>query len=88
MTKAHSETVQMAVCCQNLMLGALSSHSTLSMLVGTLFKKFGLYLNMPRMTSSPKDFFCCRAAVGICTACGDVTFSAQSSEQTGAWFVL
>jgi len=29
------------------MLGALSSRSTLSVLVGTLFKKFGLFLNMP-----------------------------------------
>jgi hypothetical protein len=33
----------MAVCCQNLMLGVLSSHSTLSLLVGALFKKFGLF---------------------------------------------
>jgi len=47
MTNAHSETGQMAVCCQNLMLGALSSHSILSVLVGALFKKFGLFLNMP-----------------------------------------
>ena len=47
MTNAHSETGQMAVCCQNLTLGALSSHSMLSVLVGTLFKKFGLFLNMP-----------------------------------------
>ena len=38
---------QMAGCCQNLMLGALSSRSTLSVLVGALFKKFGLFLNMP-----------------------------------------
>jgi len=35
----------MAVCCQNLPLGAISSRSALSMLVGELFKKFGLYLN-------------------------------------------
>jgi hypothetical protein len=34
---------QMAVCCQNLMLGALSSCSALSAPVGTLFKKFGLF---------------------------------------------
>jgi hypothetical protein len=47
MTHAHSETGQMAVCCQNLTLGVLSSHSALSVLVGTLFKKFGLFLNMP-----------------------------------------
>ena len=39
----------MAVCCQNLTLGALSSHSVLSMLVGTLFKKFGLFLNTHRI---------------------------------------
>jgi hypothetical protein len=44
-TNAHSETGQMAVCCQNLMLGALSSCSMLSVLVGMLFKKFGLFLN-------------------------------------------
>ena len=48
MTIAHSETGQMAVCCQNLMLGALSSCSALSVLVGVLFKKFGLFLNMSR----------------------------------------
>jgi hypothetical protein len=35
----------MAVCCQNLPLGALSSRSALFMLVGVLFKKFGLFLN-------------------------------------------
>jgi hypothetical protein len=35
----------MAVCCQNLPLGALSSRSAPSMLVGELFKKFGLFLN-------------------------------------------
>jgi len=33
----------MAVCCQDLTLGAVSSRSALSMLVGTLFKKFGLF---------------------------------------------
>jgi hypothetical protein len=38
----------MAVCCQNLTLGALSSRSALSLLVGALFKKFGLFLNTPR----------------------------------------
>ena len=47
-TNAHSETGQMAVCCQNLTLGALSSRSALSVLFGTLFKKFGLFLNTPR----------------------------------------
>jgi len=44
-TDTHSETGQMAVCCQNLTLGALSNRSALSVLVGALFKKFGLFLN-------------------------------------------
>ena len=48
-TNAHSETGQMAVCCQNLTLGALSSRCALSVLVGALFKKLSLFLNMPRM---------------------------------------
>jgi len=39
----------MAVCCQNLTLGALSSRSALSLLIGALFKKFGLILNTPRI---------------------------------------
>jgi hypothetical protein len=39
----------MAVGCQNLTLGALSSRSALSVLVGALFKKFGLFLNTPRI---------------------------------------
>jgi hypothetical protein len=43
MTNAQSETGQMAGCCQNLPLGALSSRSTPSVLVGELFKKFGLF---------------------------------------------
>jgi hypothetical protein len=42
-TNAHSETGQMAVCCQTLTLGALSSYSALSVLVGALFKKFFLF---------------------------------------------
>jgi hypothetical protein len=46
-TNAHNEMGQMAVCCQNLTLGALSSYSTLSLLIGALFKKFGLFLNTP-----------------------------------------
>jgi hypothetical protein len=37
----------MAVCCQNLTLGALSSRSTLSVLVGALFKKFRLFFEHP-----------------------------------------
>jgi len=49
-TNAHSETGQMTVCCQNLTLGAPSSCSALSLLVGMLFKKFGLFLNVPHMT--------------------------------------
>ena len=44
-TNAHSETGKMAVCCQNLPLGALSSRIAPSVLVGELFKKFGLFLN-------------------------------------------
>jgi len=44
-TNAYSETGQMAVCCQNLTLGALSSRSAPSVLVGALFKKFSLFLN-------------------------------------------
>jgi hypothetical protein len=35
----------MAVCCQNLPLGAHSSRSAPSVLVGALFKKLGLFLN-------------------------------------------
>jgi hypothetical protein len=41
----HSETEQIAVCCQNLPLGALNSRSAPSLLVGELFKKFGIFLN-------------------------------------------
>jgi hypothetical protein len=37
-TNAHSETGQMAVCCQNLPLGVLSSRSAPSVLVGALLK--------------------------------------------------
>jgi hypothetical protein len=47
MTNAHSETGQMAVCCQNLPLGWFSSCSAPFVLVGALFKKFGLFLNTP-----------------------------------------
>ena len=39
----------MAVCCHNLTLGALNSRSALSLLIGALFKKFGLILNTPRI---------------------------------------
>ena len=48
-TNAHSETGQMAVYCQNLPLGAPSSRIAPSVLVGALFKKFGLILNTPRI---------------------------------------
>jgi hypothetical protein len=44
-TNAHSETGQMAVCCQNLPLGELSSRSAPFLLVGELFNKFSLFLN-------------------------------------------
>jgi len=47
MTNSHYEMGQMAVCCQNLPPGVLSSCSAPSTLVGTLFKKFSLLLNMP-----------------------------------------
>jgi len=50
-TNGHSETRQMAVCCQNLPLGALSSRSALPVPFGALFKKFGLYLNNPCILS-------------------------------------
>jgi hypothetical protein len=40
---------QVAVCCKSLTLGALSSRSALSVLVGALFKKLGLFLNTPRI---------------------------------------
>jgi hypothetical protein len=40
---------QIAVCCQNLPLGALSSRSVPSVLVGALFKNFGLFLNTPHI---------------------------------------
>jgi hypothetical protein len=50
----------MAVCCQPLTLGALSSRSALSLMVGALFKKFGLFLNTPLIsnpfvTSAPEE---------------------------------
>jgi hypothetical protein len=44
-TNARSETGQMAVCCQNLTLGVPSRHSALAVLVGALFKMFGLFFN-------------------------------------------
>jgi len=58
-TNSHSETRQMAICCQNLPLGALSSRSALPVPVGALFKKFGLYLNNPCRSLSPKVTWAC-----------------------------
>jgi hypothetical protein len=49
MTNNHSETGQMALCLQNLKLGVLRSHIAFSLLVGALFKKFGVLLNTPRI---------------------------------------
>jgi hypothetical protein len=46
-TNVHGETGQMAFCCQVLPLGAVSTHSALSELVGVLFKNFSLFLNKP-----------------------------------------
>jgi hypothetical protein len=45
---AHSETGKMAFCCHNLPLGGPSSRSAPSLLVGELFKKFGLFLSARR----------------------------------------
>jgi hypothetical protein len=39
----------MGICCQNLPLGAPSNRSALSVPVGSLFTKFGLFFNTPRM---------------------------------------
>jgi hypothetical protein len=49
MTIAHSKMGKMTVCYNILMLYALSSRSMLSVLVGVLVKKFGLFLNTPRL---------------------------------------
>ena len=48
-TNAYRKTGQMAVCFQYLTLGALSSRSDLSVLIGALFKIFCLILNTPRI---------------------------------------
>jgi len=62
-TNADSETGKMAVCCENLTLGVLSRCSSLSLLVGALFKKYGLFLDMPHI------FFliCCLSGWRDCT---------------------
>jgi hypothetical protein len=44
---------QMAFCCQGLTLGAPSSRNALSLLVGARFKKFGFFLNKPRIFVPP-----------------------------------
>ena len=49
-TNAHSENGKMAVYCEDMTLGALSSCSAPPLLVGALFKKFSLFLNTPRMS--------------------------------------
>jgi hypothetical protein len=51
-------------CCQNLTLGALSSRSALFVLVGELFKKFGLVFNTPCISLLlPVDWICSKARV-------------------------
>ena len=71
------ETMQMAVCCQNLPLGALSSRSALPVPVGALFKKFGLYLNTP----CKRDLGSCGmlSSVEPLTLPAGITFSANQS---------
>jgi hypothetical protein len=64
MTNAHSEMGLMAVCCQNLTLGVLSSHSARSVLVGALFKEFGLFLNTPRKWELEKHIVVTRLQAG------------------------
>ena len=66
-TNANSETGQMAVCCQNLMLGAHGSHSVLSVLVGMLLKIFGLFLNMPCMWHPPLPTHIAQHSVAVST---------------------
>ena len=53
-TSAYSETGQMAFCCQNLPLGALSSRSAPSMLVGALFKSSVFFWT--RLVCVPEHF--------------------------------
>ena len=52
---------QMTVCSKNVTLGALSSRSALSVLVGALFKKINLFLNTPRIQQSERtvNFILC-----------------------------
>jgi hypothetical protein len=51
----HSERGKWQFCCQNLTLGEFSNRSALSVLVGALFKKLGLFLNTPRITSQASE---------------------------------
>jgi hypothetical protein len=48
----------MAVCCQNLPLGALSSRSAPSLLVGELFKKFDPFSNTGVIVQLDAAFRC------------------------------
>jgi hypothetical protein len=57
MTNNQSKMGQMAVCCQNLTLDVLSSHSALSVLVGALFKKFGFFEHTLCISFTPPNFF-------------------------------
>ena len=87
MTNAHSEMGQMAVCCQNLPLGALSSHSTPSMLVGALFIKFGLFLNTPHIlviilhNNIMEAHFGAATHAGKYSAAVSIAFSAHTQKQ-------
>jgi len=61
---------QMAVCCQNLPLGALSSRSEPSLLVGELFKKFGLFLKTG--VFAPHTVFPCQSLVHCFLFCSSL----------------
>jgi hypothetical protein len=74
-TNADSETGQIAVCCQNLTLGALNSRSALSLLFGALFKKFGLFLNAPRMTPNSQFCFHIEEQHYLCLSSNDFTMN-------------
>ena len=57
-TNVHSKMGQMAVCCQNLLLGVLNSRRALSVLVGALYKEFSLFLDMPcKLTQHNHNIF-------------------------------
>jgi hypothetical protein len=65
-TNDHNETGQMAVCCQNLTLGAHSTRNALSVLVGASFKNFGLFLNRIVLFASGKEKVTGVFGGGIC----------------------